>query len=158
MINNKTWELAGAEEIQAVRERGKCVITCDTCGKSKIVSPSQTDRKHCSPECRAISIAKRKEFCATPGCDVKITKASAYARSNGSLDNYCKKCRTRINSKPKIKAKKQAAITCRGEGRPRGKLNNWTAAMLKHPFYFADIFHKPATPENVAREAARLGM
>jgi len=160
MLNGKTWELVSTEEIQEWRERGKTIVTCKNCGKSKIVPPSQKDRKHCGNVCRKIVISQRKSNC--PDCGVKISDETAYRTSGGCLDKYCKDCRCKINAKNKTKwlatLDKPEPVYRRGEGRSRGKLDNWTADMLQNPHYFSDIFHVPATPENIAREAQRLGM
>jgi hypothetical protein len=139
-------------------------IICLNCGKHKHVAPCHAEQKCCSRECsREFKVKQRGDLCATPGCGVKITEETAYKTSGGTLNRYCKKCSIKRNNELKLLrtggAKKvKGDYQCKGDGRSRGKADKWTADMLQNPYYFSDIFHKPATPENIAREAARLGL
>jgi hypothetical protein len=139
-------------------------IICENCGKSKHVAPCHKDQKCCSIKCsREFKVKQRGDSCATPGCGVIISDQTAYKTSGGTLNRYCKKCSIKRNNELKLSRnggieKIKRDFQCKGDGRERGKADRWASDMLQNPFYFADIFHKPATPENVAREAARLGI
>ena len=97
-------------------------------------------------------VSPKIKYCKKCGLQLNSENAKLILRKNNRaggymLDVYCYSCR----------CAKQKTFNAR---RPivAHQPKTWQSRMLENPVYFADIFHKPATPENIAAEAQKLGM
>ena len=151
MGSGRVWVLADSEEETAeVKKSGCCKqeknFESIALYKKKIKGwKKSTDERYC----KNCGIEKTTENTKL----VEIAGGNSYR-----LDSVCCQCR---------KAEQQKWNNIRVQGLYLAKKPNrvnrvtstgWRKRMELNPYYFSGIFHKPATPENIEREAQRLGM
>jgi hypothetical protein len=151
MGSRRVWALADSEEeILELKTRALCKqkrkFKLSALNKEKLKGREKgTDVRHC----------KNCGTEETPENTMLVKRASG----NGyRLDSVCHQCRKADQQKKNSIRVKGLPVTKRPNSEIRVTSISWRKRMELNPHYFSEIFHKPATPENIKREAQKLGM
>jgi hypothetical protein len=151
MGSRRVWALADSEEeILELKTRPLCKrkrkFKLSALNKEKLKGwEKSTDVRHC-------------KNCGTEETP-ENTMLVEIAGGNGyRLDSVCHQCRNAEQQKKNSTKIKRLPVAKKPNGENRVTSISWRKRMELNPHYFSEIFHKPATPENIEREAQKLGM
>jgi hypothetical protein len=151
MGSRRKWVLVGSEE-----ERAE-VKKCESCKQEKNFEQIAFDKE----KLKRLEKSINERYCKNCGIEKTPENTMLVKRASGNgyrLDSVCYQCRKAEQQKRNSTMVNGSYVAKKSNSTNRVNSPSWRKRMELNPHYFSEIFHKPATPENIEREAQKLGM